>query len=248
MNAIKIPHALDFMRPNRSPLSHLPNSARPSIFQVARSFGSLASNGVQQQNNTYHTKPFIRPQIQIENSSLHPFPFATFLVASAFFSTFSETDKSRMDKRLEKYGFTEKIITGDGNCLFRALSDQLFATENKHGEIRSKVVKWLQRNQNYQIDNQGTQLIHFLDSDEYQSWDHYCRCMSQDRYWGDQFVLIAAAEIYNVSINVLSSVNTPGTSNPWTEITPKQPTPQTIWLSNRHEKHFNSIYPKDKPL
>ena len=37
-----------------------------------------------------------------------------------------DADHSRLLLRLDFYGVREKIITGDGNCQFRALSDQLF--------------------------------------------------------------------------------------------------------------------------
>ena len=44
-------------------------------------------------------------------------------------------------------------MTGDGNCQFRALSDQLFDTEEHHRILRLRSVEWLR-------DNTGTELEH----------------------------------------------------------------------------------------
>lgn len=43
--------------------------------------------------------------------------------------------------RLQRRGLHIVQIEGDGNCLFRAVSHQLFLSENKHEELRAKCVK-----------------------------------------------------------------------------------------------------------
>ena len=35
-------------------------------------------------------------------------------------------DRQRLEVRLDRYGLVERIVKGDGNCQFRALSDQLY--------------------------------------------------------------------------------------------------------------------------
>jgi OTU domain-containing protein 3 len=34
---------------------------------------------------------------------------------------------------------------GDGNCLFRALSDQLYGTESRHFQLRRDVCDWIEQ-------------------------------------------------------------------------------------------------------
>ncbi|RMZ77657.1 hypothetical protein DV738_g4229, partial [Chaetothyriales sp. CBS 135597] len=41
---------------------------------------------------------------------------------------------------LLKHNLKQKHIPGDGNCLFASLSDQLYATPDKHPEIRARVI------------------------------------------------------------------------------------------------------------
>uniref|UniRef100_A0A7I4EIP2 OTU domain-containing protein n=2 Tax=Physcomitrium patens TaxID=3218 RepID=A0A7I4EIP2_PHYPA len=42
--------------------------------------------------------------------------------------------------RLSLYGLTERRIAGDGNCQFRALSDQLYRSPDHHQFVRDKIV------------------------------------------------------------------------------------------------------------
>ncbi|KAI9679344.1 MAG: hypothetical protein M1817_005364 [Caeruleum heppii] len=40
-------------------------------------------------------------------------------------------------------------IRGDGNCLFNALSDQIYGTQNQHREIRARVIDYMRDNASY---------------------------------------------------------------------------------------------------
>ncbi|CUS14292.1 unnamed protein product [Tuber aestivum] len=50
---------------------------------------------------------------------------------------------------LEGVGLYASDISGDGNCLFHALSDQLYGHENNHSEIRERVVEHMRNNASY---------------------------------------------------------------------------------------------------
>jgi len=43
-----------------------------------------------------------------------------------------------MENIFELYGLEERIIRGDGNCQFSALSDQLFNTDKYHVQVRKR--------------------------------------------------------------------------------------------------------------
>ncbi|XWS55847.1 hypothetical protein CRYUN_Cryun09bG0035100 [Craigia yunnanensis] len=50
------------------------------------------------------------------------------------------SDHERLLNRLQLYGFVELKVQGDGNCQFRALSDQLYHTPDNHKYVRRQVV------------------------------------------------------------------------------------------------------------
>lgn len=51
-----------------------------------------------------------------------------------------DEDEKRIRKLLRSKGLDLYDVTGDGNCLFRALSHQLFDSEIHHRDIRQTVV------------------------------------------------------------------------------------------------------------
>ncbi|PWA76001.1 hypothetical protein CTI12_AA236340 [Artemisia annua] len=52
----------------------------------------------------------------------------------------ASTDHQRLLDRLDTYNFVEVPVEGDGNCQFRALSDQLYRTPEHHKSVRKRVV------------------------------------------------------------------------------------------------------------
>ncbi|KAL3698782.1 hypothetical protein R1sor_012858 [Riccia sorocarpa] len=52
-------------------------------------------------------------------------------------------DHQRLVERLVLYGLNERQIQGDGNCQFRALSDQLYRTSEYHKYVRKAIVSQL---------------------------------------------------------------------------------------------------------
>jgi len=130
----------------------------------------------------------------------------------------------------------------DGNCMMRAISHQLFGTQEKYKEVRTKILGWLQINEEFDVDGQGTQISYFMDTDEYPSWKEYCTRMSRDGFWGDHLALIAAAQVFAKRIWILSSVIAAGEVEPVTVIEPLGISPdKTLFLSHWHENHYNSL-------
>ena len=56
-----------------------------------------------------------------------------------------ERDHDVLLARLDAFGLREKVVSGDGNCQFRALSDQLFRTPEFYEEVRKNVVGQLRK-------------------------------------------------------------------------------------------------------
>jgi hypothetical protein len=155
------------------------------------------------------------------------------------------TPASRMKERLEKHGFTEKIVAPDGNCQMRALSDQIHGDEKYYNDVRSKITMWLSKNEKYTIDDSGSSTLgDFIDTDRYPRWLSYVSHMSRNGTWGDHITLVAASEVYNVQISIISNVDDKGTGQYITHILPRSKKPtKTLNLSHWHEMHYNSLHP-----
>eukprot|EP01088_Endostelium_zonatum_P015438 TRINITY_DN3780_c0_g1_i1.p1 TRINITY_DN3780_c0_g1~~TRINITY_DN3780_c0_g1_i1.p1 ORF type:complete len:962 (-),score=332.18 TRINITY_DN3780_c0_g1_i1:63-2948(-) len=118
-------------------------------------------------------------------------------------------DRARMKHRILREGMKERQIGGDGNCQFRALSDQLFGEQSKHAVVRRSVVQWLKENENWGVREGGkviATLGEFRVEGDGGAWDGYCDDMSKSGKWGDHLTLVAAAHVYAVKIWILSSV------------------------------------------
>lgn len=74
-----------------------------------------------------------------------------------------------------KYGLTIKEIHGDGNCMFRAISDLMFGTEGKHREVRQEACDYIEANKEY--------FQFFIEDDE--TFEEYVEDMRKDHIWGD---------------------------------------------------------------
>lgn len=51
----------------------------------------------------------------------------------------------QLDDQLRQLGLYPASTLGDGNCLFRALSDQLYGTDSKHAQLRQDICDWIQK-------------------------------------------------------------------------------------------------------
>ncbi|KMZ69321.1 OTU-like cysteine protease-like [Zostera marina] len=136
-------------------------------------------------------------------------------------------DHERLLQRLHAYGLLEKKVSGDGNCQFRAISDQLFKTPEHHKYIRKHAVKQLKE---FQSLYEGYVPM---------KYKRYCKKMKKSGEWGDHLTLQAASDKFGAKICLLTSFR----DTCFVEIVPQQQAPQReIWLSFWSEVHYNSVY------
>ncbi|XP_010249372.1 PREDICTED: OTU domain-containing protein DDB_G0284757 [Nelumbo nucifera] len=143
-------------------------------------------------------------------------------------------DHQRLLQRLNVYGLYEVKVSGDGNCQFRALSDQLYKSPEHHKFVRKEIAKQLK---DYRSLYEGYVPM------KYKS---YCKKMARSGEWGDHVTLQAAADKFAAKICLLTSfINTC-----FIEILPLHQTPQReLWLSFWSEVHYNSLYEiRDVPI
>jgi len=136
----------------------------------------------------------------------------------------------RLQKRLAKFTFVEYTISGDGNCQFASLSDQLYRTPRLQSAVRRLVVKQLNDHPEY--------YSRFVPGD----YRFYCWKMSQNHVWGDHLTLQAAADRYGIQISLVTSYKTYSHMH----IMPREiKSCRILWLSFFGEIHYNSLYTED---
>ncbi|KAK4521524.1 uncharacterized protein ATC70_012140 [Mucor velutinosus] len=101
-------------------------------------------------------------------------------------------DPENLDSQLKNLGLCTKSITGDGNCLFRSLSDQYYGHDGNHKAIRQEVCQYLRENE---------ETYKFFVEDD-QSFEHHVECMSQDATFSGNMELAAFAKLKKVDIKV----------------------------------------------
>uniref|UniRef100_A0A1D1Y089 ubiquitinyl hydrolase 1 n=1 Tax=Anthurium amnicola TaxID=1678845 RepID=A0A1D1Y089_9ARAE len=138
------------------------------------------------------------------------------------------SDHERLLERLQLYELVERKVQGDGNCQFRALSDQFYRTSEHHKFVRQ------------QITNQLKSCPEIYEGYVPMAYDEYLNKMSSTGEWGDHVTLQAAADSYGVKIFVITSFK----DTCYIEIQPCElKSKRVIFLSFWAEVHYNSIYP-----
>uniref|UniRef100_A0A1S3BNW1 ubiquitinyl hydrolase 1 n=2 Tax=Cucumis melo TaxID=3656 RepID=A0A1S3BNW1_CUCME len=133
----------------------------------------------------------------------------------------------RLLQRLSVYGLHEVKVSGDGNCQFRALSDQLYRSPEYHKHVRKDVVKQLKDHRS------------LYEGYVPMKYSRYYKKMAKSGEWGDHVTLQAAADKFAAKICLLTSFR----DTCFIEIVPLSQTPKReLWLSFWSEVHYNSLY------
>ncbi|GKU91682.1 hypothetical protein SLEP1_g5516 [Rubroshorea leprosula] len=139
------------------------------------------------------------------------------------------SDHERLLERLKVYDLVENKVQGDGNCQFRALSDQLYRSCDHHKFVRDQVVSQLKSHPE------------MYEGYVPMAYGDYLKKMSKNGEWGDHVTLQAAADSYGVKIFMITSFK----DTCYIEILPHvQKSNRVICLSFWAEVHYNSIYPE----
>ena len=92
-----------------------------------------------------------------------------------------------------------KSMAGDGNCLFRAIADQVYGDSDEHPVVQ-KLLDYVMKDSNH--------FAAFFDDENEEgdrSFSDYCQRLQQDGQWGGNMELAAACEVYGVQIIVHQS-------------------------------------------
>ncbi len=143
---------------------------------------------------------------------------------------------------LQQHGYHIIEIEGDGNCLFRAISHQLYLNEEYHEQLRYFCVEHLKKHQK--------RFEKFIVDCKF---DDYIEEMSKNGTWADDIEIRAMEEILDRNIHIYSS----NSINPKDYLVPVNENPEEeklmqgvipINLSYHGQSHYNSIYYDRTPL
>ena len=85
-----------------------------------------------------------------------------------------------------------KEVKGDGNCLFRSVSEQLEGNENNHAFYREEAIKYMQANEN--------DFKFFIEDDK--TFENYIKDMAKDGTWGGNLEIQAMAMRFQVNFYI----------------------------------------------
>lgn len=80
-----------------------------------------------------------------------------------------EENSQMLNAQLRELGLYAAHTVGDGNCLFRALSDQLYGTPSHHLKLRQDICDW--------IEEHKERYAPFVEDDR--GLEHHLACMRQ---------------------------------------------------------------------
>ncbi|WVF70319.1 hypothetical protein IAT40_005109 [Kwoniella sp. CBS 6097] len=133
-------------------------------------------------------------------------------------------EDAAVKNEVARLGLCLRDVKGDGNCLFRVLSDQGFGGEKRHAEIRKLVCDYLESHKSVM---EGFVVPFMKDGEGYEG---YVARMRQLKQFGSHIEIQAAARVFKRNIRVVMS--TTSFTIPWrTEAFPDvaaTPTPSEV--------------------
>ncbi|CAJ1966676.1 unnamed protein product [Cylindrotheca closterium] len=146
-------------------------------------------------------------------------------------------DNVKLKATLESEGLSIVDMSSDGNCLFRALSDQLYNDRgHHHDEIRNDICDFMADNEDefkmflvFEGDGKNTQ--------DATDFDSYIADTRRDGVWGGNLELVAAARMYGRNITVYSATLAIFTI----ECDLEETSGPNILLSFHSGDHYNSV-------
>lgn len=135
-------------------------------------------------------------------------------------------DTAKFSAQLAALGLRIVHVTADGNCLFRAIADQLEGDEEEYTKYRQMVVEYIM--------NHREDFEPFVEDDV--PFDEYCRSMQEDGTWAGHMELQAASLVTETNICIHRHM-----SPRWHIRNFNRIGTRTLHLSYHDGEHYNSI-------
>lgn len=98
--------------------------------------------------------------------------------------------ETTFQRALKARGLEMKLQKGDGNCLFRAISLQIYGNPEHHMELRERCVEYMRKNEEH--------YKHFIEED----FSQYIQRKSRPGVHGNHVEIQAVSELYNRPVEV----------------------------------------------
>ncbi|KAI9061853.1 cysteine proteinase [Trametes sanguinea] len=108
-------------------------------------------------------------------------------------ATNPEENSQMLDAQLRQLGLYAAHTIGDGNCLFRALSDQLYGTPSYHLKLRQEICDWIEAHKE--------RYAPFVEDER--GLEHHLSCMRQPATYGGHLELSAFAHMTKHNVKVI---------------------------------------------
>lgn len=138
--------------------------------------------------------------------------------------------------RLQFLGLRMTTIEGDGNCQFRACSDQLYGSQEYHANVRAAAVQYMREH----ADDFSCFCV------DPGAFDRYLDQMLNGRrgkpIWGDELTLRAICNAVGCTIHVLTSQSGGSQTSWYLKYTPEQQkTSKHVFLAYISPAHYNAF-------
>jgi len=138
-------------------------------------------------------------------------------------------DFEKFEVQLAKLALKIKDVAGDGNCLFRAVADQIDNAQQRYDEYRQKTVNFVEKNK--------AMFEPFVDDEDGMTFQQYCKNMRNNGEWAGHIELQAASLAFGVNI-IIHQLNAPR----WEVINHTGKGVKTIQLSYHDGEHYCSVH------
>ncbi|RDL31978.1 uncharacterized protein BP5553_09380 [Venustampulla echinocandica] len=160
---------------------------------------------------------------------------------------------------LKLYGLKAVNILGDGNCLFNALSDQIYGHQGRHSEIRQRVIKEMRENpepykpfidvnqgggqrRNPKRKNVGASSSSFMYAPPTPqqidaAWEARLQQMAGSGTYGDNIEIQAFTKAYNTDVRIFNHNNT----NYWVRAEQDGVARPMAYIAYHNWEHYSSV-------
>ncbi|PWA96653.1 myosin heavy chain-related protein [Artemisia annua] len=160
-----------------------------------------------------------------------------------------EPAEERLLNRMKLYEFEHVKVTGDGNCLLRALSEQMTHDEHKHGRVRELLAGQIKGNEELYKELVQMFMAHHPELFGQQpTYSKFVQYFSKDGSMAPVFITLqAASDFFTAKIVCITSEE----KAVFREFTPHDvDDPEIVWYLSvlaTEEGHTDSVYPQRTP-
>ena len=136
-----------------------------------------------------------------------------------------DEEDEKFKKHLETLGYFIREVGGDGNCLFRSVSEQVEGNESHYKEYREKCINYMKENKD--------EFAPFIEDDV--PIDKYIEKMSKNGEWGGNLEIYALSKLLEANFYIYIY------EHPMYVVKNFEKPKKNVMLTYHDGKHYNSL-------